>query len=102
MRNTFSPTSMPVSRPVRGNGWVGTSAHEHETYQPSAALEIVTVLGVPSMGRDQGTATRPNLERARKPLSSRTPLPDPFWVKELTCSLRGCRGKTGDPPLRSV
>src|SRR5712691_1447644 len=35
--NTFSPTSMPVSRPVSGSGSVGTSAHEKETYQPSAS-----------------------------------------------------------------
>jgi hypothetical protein len=33
--------------PVKGNGSVGTSAHEMQAYQPSASREIVTVLGVP-------------------------------------------------------
>ena len=40
---TCRPTSLPVSRPVRGSGPRGTSAHEQQTYQPSAALLIVTV-----------------------------------------------------------
>src|SRR5262245_52113820 len=51
MRNTFSPTSMPVSLPVTGNASVGTSAHELPTYHPSASRETVTVLGVPWSGR---------------------------------------------------
>jgi hypothetical protein len=29
---------MPVSRPVSGTGCVGTSAHEHDAYQPSAGM----------------------------------------------------------------
>src|SRR5262249_57410666 len=69
MTNTFSPRSMPVSRPVGGNGCVGTSAQEKHTYHPSASREIVTVLGIPSSGRLQRTPIRPILERIRKPLS---------------------------------
>src|SRR2546429_673089 len=49
---------MPVSRPVRGSGCAGTSAQENATYQPSASLKMVTVLGVPAIGRDQRTAIR--------------------------------------------
>ncbi len=74
MRKTFRPTSMPVSRPVSGNGRTGTSAQARLAYQPSASREIVTGLGVPSSGRDQRTATRPIFDRTRKPLSSRAPL----------------------------
>ena len=59
-----------------GKGCIGTSAQEKQAYQPSASLEIVTVLGVPSIGRDQRTAMRPILERTRKPLSSVAPLPN--------------------------
>ena len=63
MRNTLSPTSMPVSWPVRGSGRAGTSAHEQQTYQPSASLETVTVLMVPSIGRLHRTAMRPIFAR---------------------------------------
>ena len=69
------PKSMPVSSPVSGKGCTGTSAQEKQTYQPSASLEIVTVFGVPSKGRDQRTAILPILERTRNPLSSVAPLP---------------------------
>ena len=74
--NASIPRSMPVSCPVAGSGCTGTSAQEKQTYQPSASLRIVTVLGVPSSGRDQRTAMRPILERTRKPLSSVAPLPN--------------------------
>ena len=74
--NDSKPRSMPVSCPVGGSGCIGTSAQEMQTYQPSASRLIVTVLGVPSIGRDQRTAMRPILERTRKPLSSRGPLPN--------------------------
>src|SRR5215470_14109535 len=53
------PRSMPVACPVVGSGCTGMSAHEKQTYQPSASWLIATVLGVPSMGRDQRTAMRP-------------------------------------------
>ena len=76
------PRSMPVSRPVGGSGCADTSTQEIATYQPSASLEIVTVLGVPSMGRDQWTAMRPILARTSAPLSSRAPLPYSLNVKE--------------------
>ena len=46
---------MPVSSPVKGTSCTGASAQEKQTYHPSASLEIVTVLGVPSSGRDQRT-----------------------------------------------
>jgi hypothetical protein len=35
------PRSMPVSWPVGGSGWVGTSTQEMETYQPSASFVSV-------------------------------------------------------------
>jgi hypothetical protein len=56
--------------PVRGNGCTGTAAHEKDTYQPSASLETVTVLLVPSTGRDQRTAMRPIVFNTREPCSS--------------------------------
>ena len=77
-----SPRSIPVSWPVDGSGCTGTSAQEMATYHPSASFEMVTVLGVPSMGRDQCTLMRPILERTSKPLSSRAPLPYSLKVKE--------------------
>jgi hypothetical protein len=49
------PRSMPVAWPVSGTGCTGTAAHEKQTYQPSASVESVTVLGAPSNGRDQRT-----------------------------------------------
>ena len=61
--------------PAGGNGSVGTSAHEKQTYQPSASLLSVTVLGVPCRGRDQWTLMRPILESMRYPFSRRAPLP---------------------------
>ena len=51
--------------PVRGSGSAGTSAHEQQTYQPSASRETVTVLMRPSTGRDQRTAIRPIFESTR-------------------------------------
>src|SRR5215475_5531497 len=75
------PRSIPVSWPVGGSGCVGASAHEMATYQPSASLEIVTVLGVPSKGRDQCTPRRPILESTREPLSNVAPLPYALNVK---------------------
>src|SRR5262249_30668963 len=72
----LKPRAMPASCPVAGSGCTGMSAHEKQTYQPSASLETVTVLGVPSIGRDQRRATRPILERTRYLLSSVAPLPN--------------------------
>ncbi len=63
------------------------------TYQPSASLEMVTVLGMPSKGRDQWTVIRPILERTRNPLSSVAPLPYSLKVKEWKRSLPLKRGK---------
>src|SRR5258708_19731738 len=82
MRNTLRPTSIPVSRSVGGNGWVGTSAHEKQTYQPSASLESVTVLMRPSTARDHRTARRPILERTREPFSRRAAFPYSFVGKQ--------------------
>ena len=65
MRNILRPTSMPASRPVSGKGRIGTSTHEKHTYQPSASLEMMTVLGVPSMGRDQRIARRPIFDKTK-------------------------------------
>src|SRR5215472_7228109 len=59
MRKTLRPTSIPVSRPVSGSGWVGTSAQEKHTYQPSASRLSVTVFMVPSMRRDQRAVVQP-------------------------------------------
>jgi hypothetical protein len=50
---------------------VGTSAQEKHPYQPSASRDVVTALGVPSVGRDQRTALRPILLSTRKPVSKR-------------------------------
>jgi len=44
-------------------GCIGAAAHEQATDQPSAALDMVTVLGVPVSGRLQRTATRPTVLR---------------------------------------
>jgi hypothetical protein len=70
------PRSMPVSWYVGGKGCAGTSAQEKQTYQPSGSRLIVTVLGVPASGRDQRTAIRSILNRARKPFSRVAPLPN--------------------------
>src|SRR5215813_13160406 len=67
--NASMPRSSPVSCPLDGRGSVGTSVHEIATYLPSASLEMVTVLGVPSSGRLQWTLMRPILDRTREPLS---------------------------------
>src|SRR5262249_57398544 len=67
IRNTFSPTSMPASGVLGGKGCVGTSAQENETYQPSASRERVTILMVPTRGRDQRTASRPIFDNTRQP-----------------------------------
>src|SRR5215468_711163 len=75
MSNTLSPISTPASCPVVGKSCIGTSAHEKLAYQPSASRLTVTVLILPSIGRDHRTAIRPNLGRTRKPLSRRVPLP---------------------------
>ena len=37
VRNARNPLSIPVSRPVRVNGWVGASAQEKDTYQPATS-----------------------------------------------------------------
>jgi hypothetical protein len=50
--------------------------------QPSASCDTVSVLGVPSRGRDQRTAIRPILDRTRNPLSSVAPLPTSLSAKE--------------------
>ena len=65
------PRSIPVSWLVDGKGRMGTPAQEMATYHPSASRVLVTVFGVPSIGRDQRTPLRPIFERARKPLSNR-------------------------------
>ena len=65
-----SPRSMPVSCPVGGNGCTGASAHETATYQPSASLRSVTVLGMPSMGRCSRMGIRPIFDRLSMPPSS--------------------------------
>jgi hypothetical protein len=88
----------PVSRPVRGNGWVGTSAQEKQTYQPSASLLIVTVLIVPCTGRDQRTAMHPILDKTSEPLSRRAPLPSSLKVKECQRSRPWKRGNPGFSP----
>ena len=72
----FDAQIYPRLLPSVGKGCIGTSAQEKQTYQPSASRLIVTVLGVPSSGRDQRTAIRPILERTRKPFSSVAPLPN--------------------------
>src|SRR5215472_739780 len=95
MSNTFSPTSMPVSRPVSGSGSMGTSAHQKETYHPSAALLIVTVLIVPWIGRDQRAAIRPIFARIREPLSRRAPLPYSFVGERVVAILAVESGKAG-------
>jgi hypothetical protein len=43
----------------------GTSAQEQQTSHPSASRETVTVLMLPSTGRDQRTAMRPIFDRTR-------------------------------------
>ena len=73
---------MPVSWPVGGSGCVGTAAQETAIDQPSASFVTVTVLGIPSIGRDQWTLMRPILERTRTPLSREAPLPYSLKVNE--------------------
>ena len=83
---------------------MGTCAHQRVPYQPSASCETGTVWGMPAMGRDPWTALRPIVASARKPFSSRAPLPYSFNVKERkrprplqrgkpACSPRGTRRK---------
>src|SRR5262249_52242855 len=72
----LQPKIDPGLLPVGGSGRIGTPAQEKQAYQPSASRLIVTVLGVPSSGRDQRTVIRPILDRTRKPLSSVAPLPN--------------------------
>jgi hypothetical protein len=74
--NASIPRSMPVSCLVPGKGCIGASTQEMQTYQPSASQVIVTVLGIPSMGRLQRMAIRPILDSTRNPLSSVAPLPN--------------------------
>ena len=76
------PRSIPVSCPVAGKGCADTSAHEIATYQPSASLLIVTVLGIPWRGRLQRIAIRPTFDTTRKPLPSRAPFPCQFHKGE--------------------
>src|SRR5262249_6135762 len=83
-RTPVPPTSMPVSCPVGGSGGIGSSAQEQQprSSSPGAAVGLVAdgdglgswVLGLPASGRDQRGATRPILERPRKPWSSMAPL----------------------------
>ena len=80
--NDSKPRSIAVSWPVGGSGWIGTLSQETAMYQPSTSLEMVTVLGVPSMGRDQWTRMRPIFERTKTPLSSSAPLPYSLKAKE--------------------
>jgi hypothetical protein len=51
-------------------------------FQPSASLDTVAVLGVPSTGRLPRSAIRPILERTKKLLSRVAPLPHSLEVKE--------------------
>src|SRR5262245_29746105 len=81
--NASMPRSIPVSCPMGGKDRTGTSAQEKQTYHPSASRLIVTVLGVPSNGRDQRRAILPILDRTRKPLSSAAPLPNCLYVNEV-------------------
>src|SRR5262249_47954458 len=73
---------MPVSWPVGGTGWTGTSAQEQQPYHPSASWLSVTVLLLPTTGRLQRTALRPILDKTRDPFSHRAPLPYAWYVKE--------------------
>jgi hypothetical protein len=63
-------------------GCIGAAAHEQATDQPSAALDMVTVLGVPVSGRLQRTATRPTVLRMRNPWSRVAPVPN-CWLVQL-------------------
>ena len=74
--NDFRPRSMPVSCPV-GRQRLYRHIGARETDIPAVRFsEIVTVLGVPAIRRDQRTAMRPILERTRIPLSRVAPLPN--------------------------
>ena len=46
----FYAKSIPVFCPVAGSDCAGTPAQEKQTYQPSASLLMVTVLGAPPRG----------------------------------------------------
>ena len=70
-----TPRSMPVSCPEGGNGLTEISAHEQLTYQPSASREIVTVLGVPSMG-DGAQRETSNLGQDEDSVVQHAPLPN--------------------------
>jgi hypothetical protein len=74
--NVSIPRSMPVTCQVVGKRRAGTSAQEMQVYHSSASRLSVTVFGVPSIGRDQRTAMRPSLERARNLLSKAAQLPN--------------------------
>ena len=63
--NASMPRSIPVSCPGVGSGWIGTSAHEKQAYQPSTSQLIVTVLGVPSNGRCNRMGIRPIFDKLR-------------------------------------
>ena len=85
---------MPVSLPAGGNGRVGTSAHEQQTYQPSASLrEMVTVLGVPCQGTGPAHRDAPDLRQDEETVSRRAPLPYRLEVKECQRLRPWKRGK---------
>jgi hypothetical protein len=87
--------SLPVSLPVGDTGCVGTSAHERQAYPPSASLERVTVLGMPSGGRCSRRGRCPNLARRRMPASNVAPLPYRGEVKRLERVAPWNRGEPG-------
>src|SRR5262249_9582609 len=98
MRTPLRPTAPPVSRPVGGSGGRGTSAQEQPTYQPSASLLTLAGGTVPIRGRDQRTAIRPLLDRPKKPVSSRAPVPNCGEGKRSERVAPGNRGEPGCSP----
>jgi len=53
------PDVDPHTRPVFGNGWVGTSSQERITYQRVPSRLAETVFTVPRTGRCRWTRTCP-------------------------------------------
>jgi hypothetical protein len=99
IRNTVSPPALPVSRPLRGTGSVGTSAPEKDPYQSSASLLIVTVLRVPALGRDHRTAIRPIVLSTGEPFSRRTPGADLLGGARVRAVRAVEPGEAGGLPL---
>jgi hypothetical protein len=62
--NASIPRTIALSCPVAGKPCTGTSAQEKQTYHPSASRLIVTVLDIPSNGRDRRSAMRPIEDQA--------------------------------------